>query len=863
MGIFDRLRRQQREADVPEEQPDSSLSASAGDLESRFGEQRGDFMLLPPLMPTFSSPARIQRDVDDFLVTHRPIAVANEPLTHDIEPARLGVVSARARRSRARMRPRRADIVHRPADDVETEPDLDESPVAVDLPAPLPPRRLSAATRRAPTAPPTSVLPTIADVRAAVIDPAPVVGRVAAAAAQPIAPSSPAAPSFDPTTLPKAALAEDTSSLPVLRRRVSRGRVMEPIREEDEPRGLGNELLEFSPEDFEPAVGDLPDAPARADLPPLTGATRVRGAALPQAPEALPSSTPTPSATPDDASPVVPTGDGVTGSDVTVPETVTVSELVRETQGWGSAVPRAPQPSGQDPELVHRGPDVGPEADPPGSSKATDSAPHAPEPLPVSGPAPSSRPAQPSMPSSMPAPRAAAPVEPVADGAPEPDAPLPNPVPLPVPVPGPTTSGPASVARSRATLGQRAPLVSPGRTGVQRLARDAAASTPSRPPMAQPVGRSSAPEPAQASNPASMPAPSTPAPAPALTAVPQRVRDVVERATGSAPAVVPVHRGEHVDAMTDDVKAQAFTRDGEIHLARDVDLGTSAGEAVLAHELTHVVQQGRSSDAMPAEDSEAGQAHERQARDVQQALTASVQAPASVEPTALHHAAPAESVDVSPVIAAQFGPQASGSAASTLTPPWSPMPMPIGGQAPHAAVSSRSGGGRPSSDSSVSNATGRATAAMASVTANPVVQPAPVELALRTVRSSAPASAPASATGHAHALAPAGVQRLARDEPTPDVSVPAVRAGRDVFDPTAGEDAPAQERQAKWYESGGKLDSLFSTSQGYDDGDDEDDDPRAGLEQQAESLYPLIRSRLRAELVRDRERRGRMAREWR
>jgi hypothetical protein len=45
--------------------------------------------------------------------------------------------------------------------------------------------------------------------------------------------------------------------------------------------------------------------------------------------------------------------------------------------------------------------------------------------------------------------------------------------------------------------------------------------------------------------------------------------------------------------------------------------------------------------------------------------------------------------------------------------------------------------------------------------------------------------------------------------------------------------------------------------------DDEPDERRANLERQADSLYPFLRSRLRAELVRDRERRGRLARDWR
>jgi hypothetical protein len=43
----------------------------------------------------------------------------------------------------------------------------------------------------------------------------------------------------------------------------------------------------------------------------------------------------------------------------------------------------------------------------------------------------------------------------------------------------------------------------------------------------------------------------------------------------------------------------------------------------------------------------------------------------------------------------------------------------------------------------------------------------------------------------------------------------------------------------------------------------DEDSERGDLERQADSLYPFIRSRLRAELVRDLERRGRLSREWR
>ena len=342
-------------------------------------------------------------------------------------------------------------------------------------------------------------------------------------------------------------------------------------------------------------------------------------------------------------------------------------------------------------------------------------------------------------------------------------------------------------------------------------------------------------------------------PAPMTVAVPPRVREAVAKATGSAPATVAVHQGEHVDAMTDEISAQAFTRDGEIHLASDVAMGTPRAEEVLAHELTHVVQQSQAGGAMPSEDSTDGREHEEQAREVQRALSVDASTPEPpVPPDLVHSAAPF--IDAASVDSASRAPASGAPAAppAMSRPAPSPVPAIRASARPAVAAAAAIEMGRGSlGASSSSSAVARVQAPV------PAESAAPEPLALRT--PPVPAAPAPRSTGSSPA--PDGVQRLARDDdggPT----VPAVRGGQDVFDPTAGEDAAPQERAAKWYESGGMLDSMFSSDQSYGD-DDEDDDPRAGLERQAESLYPLIRARLRAELVRDRERRGRLAREWR
>ena len=79
-----------------------------------------------------------------------------------------------------------------------------------------------------------------------------------------------------------------------------------------------------------------------------------------------------------------------------------------------------------------------------------------------------------------------------------------------------------------------------------------------------------------------------------------------------------VHRGPSVSAEARAMNAQAFTRDGEVHIADEVGpLDQPTGRATLAHELTHAAQQIVRG-PLPDEGSDAGRALEAHAQQVEQ-----------------------------------------------------------------------------------------------------------------------------------------------------------------------------------------------------------------------------------------------------
>jgi hypothetical protein len=110
--------------------------------------------------------------------------------------------------------------------------------------------------------------------------------------------------------------------------------------------------------------------------------------------------------------------------------------------------------------------------------------------------------------------------------------------------------------------------------------------------------------------------------------VPTDVRQAVERATGMDPGPTAVHRGPDASVEATRIGAAAFVRDGEIFLpAEHGPLDAPATRAVLAHELTHVVQHRVYGDRLPRPDSPGGRRLEAEARSVQRWVAGVDEAP--------------------------------------------------------------------------------------------------------------------------------------------------------------------------------------------------------------------------------------------
>ena len=325
----------------------------------------------------------------------------------------------------------------------------------------------------------------------------------------------------------------------------------------------------------------------------------------------------------------------------------------------------------------------------------------------------------------------------------------------------PASRGP-SASRTAAGSTSRPILASSGRTGIQRRerSRDGGGDTSQGGGLAD-LG--------------SMPEPRVQGPR--RMAVPEPVRQILRETVGEPPAHVTVHEGSAAGEMTDSVNAEAFTRDGQIYFANDAPVDSPRGQQLLAHELTHVIQQQGRAGSMPGEHTDEGQNMERAARQVEDHMVngrgrsarAVVRAPKSEgeEPAPLHHRT--GSMDAPSM-------RSSGGGAVT--------------SAGSQAISPTGGGSMVSSS--------------------------------------------------AHGV-DTGVQRKSR-EPS--------RAILDGIGDTASK-AWSKSRESLL----GQLEQEYS---GPPKSNKEPDSRAKQLERQAADLYPYLRRRLRAELVRDLERRGRL-----
>lgn len=98
------------------------------------------------------------------------------------------------------------------------------------------------------------------------------------------------------------------------------------------------------------------------------------------------------------------------------------------------------------------------------------------------------------------------------------------------------------------------------------------------------------------------------------TSVDRDVRSRAASVLGDSLDDVRVHTGATADALTRSVSARAFTTGADIYFGRgEYRPGTSAGDELIAHELTHVVQQRGASTSGPLTVTEPGDALEAEA----------------------------------------------------------------------------------------------------------------------------------------------------------------------------------------------------------------------------------------------------------
>lgn len=335
--------------------------------------------------------------------------------------------------------------------------------------------------------------------------------------------------------------------------------------------------------------------------------------------------------------------------------------------------------------------------------------------------------------------------------------------------------------------------------------------------------------------------------------VPADVRAAVAAVAGSAPQNVNLKRGAHVDAHASAIKADAFTAKETVHVPGTAPLTSDSSRRLLAHELTHVVQQQKHGSRLPAENTPAGRALEAEALRAETHIGM---------PNARSGAV------------AGMPPFSSGSSSSPgivqnarTSTPSSGVPAAAQGSSPGAGILATAQGSTPTpglvaraNGSSAAPANPASAHGSSAAAGTPAIArgsspsaPAPIELAPRR-----PASPPAVVSGNdMQTVAYSGggnppppgmppVQRRAS-------GMPPLGFSRETempppIEPQRTPPAPAAPSQSA---------NASPAPPGIETWRD-----HRWLERHASALYPLIRGMLRDELLRDRERRGKMMREY-
>lgn len=129
-----------------------------------------------------------------------------------------------------------------------------------------------------------------------------------------------------------------------------------------------------------------------------------------------------------------------------------------------------------------------------------------------------------------------------------------------------------------------------------------------------------------------------------------QVRTDLGRKLGDDFSDVRVHTDDESDALNRTVRAEAFTTGKDVFFrAGKYDPASNEGRKLIAHELTHVVQQRGSSPAAELTVSDPGDASERQASSVADKVAAPTPAPLPAPALARAEAEDEEEVATSPV----------------------------------------------------------------------------------------------------------------------------------------------------------------------------------------------------------------------
>ena len=347
----------------------------------------------------------------------------------------------------------------------------------------------------------------------------------------------------------------------------------------------------------------------------------------------------------------------------------------------------------------------------------------------------------------------------------------------------------------------------------------------------------------------SAPAAATPAPhvdpVPAVSAtshsVPADVRAAVAAVAGAAPQSMNLKRGSHVDAHASAIKADAFTAKGTVHVPGTAPLTSDSSRRLLAHELTHVVQQQRHGSRLPAENTPAGRALEAEALRAEGLIGMPSPRTGAV-------------AGMPPFSSGSSSPTSSTPSARTSSPAAGTPAVARGSSPTNGIVAQANGSSAAAGNPAIAHGSSAAVGTPAIARGSSPSAPSPVELAPR--RPSPTQSPDATSGQHSQpgtysggGTPPPGmppVQRRASGTPsqgsTYDSNMPDIKEAGKVAKatPPAPPAAPAAQQQSP--------DNTWRDQR--------------WLEQHATALYPLIRNLLRDELLRDRERRGKMMREY-